>query len=170
MPEKKYAPFQVLMHKIGSSTPGAWLYARTLHISDGIVLRLSGGRMTMTSLLSGLPVVIVTTTGAKSGLARTVPLLCIRDEDNPANFAIIATNWGQKRYPAWYFNLKANPQATCSIAGKVATYLAHEAADEEYTRFWDYAVHTYRGYPLYKQRIHGRKIPIMVMTMVDQRS
>ena len=164
MTRKKYNPVHSIMQKIAASPPGAWFYARTLHHFDGLFLRLSGGRVTMTSLVAGLPLVIVTTTGAKSGVPRTVPLLCIRDERDPAAFAIIATNWGQQRYPAWYFNLKANPRAACSIAGKTGQYLAHEATDEEYARFWQYATDTYIGYPLYKQRIHGRNIPIMVMT------
>ena len=161
---KKYNPFHSVMQKIAASPPGSWFYARTLHHFDRIFLRLSGGRMTMTSYVSGLPLVIVTTTGAKSGLSRTTPLLCIRDENSPTTFAIIATNWGQQRYPAWYFNLKANPRAICSISGEAREYMAHEAANEEYARFWQYASDTYIGYPLYKQRISGRNIPIMVMT------
>lgn len=164
MPQKKYRPLHALMQRIAASPPGAWYHSRTLHLVDGLFLRLSGGRITLTSLATGLPIVNVTTTGAKSGLPRTIPLICIRDEYNQANFALIATNWGQKHYPAWYFNLKANPQATCAIAGKSGQYLAHEAADEEYAHFWQYAANTYMGYPLYRQRISGRSIPIMVMT------
>jgi len=164
MTKKKYNPFHSVMQKIAASPPGAWFYARTLHHFDRVFLRLSGGRMTMTSLVSGLPLVVVTTTGAKSGSLRTTPLLCIRDEDNPTTFAIIATNWGQQRYPAWYFNLKANPHANCSISGEAREYMAHEAVSDEYARFWQYASDTYIGYPLYKQRISGRNIPIMVMT------
>jgi len=152
------------MQKIAASPPGAWFYARTLHHFDRIFLRLFGGRVTMSSLVAGLPLVILTTTGAKSGLPRTTPLLCIRDENNPSTFAVIATNWGQQHYPSWYFNLKANPRATCSISGESREYMAHEANDEEYARFWQYATDTYIGYPLYKQRISGRNIPIMVMT------
>jgi deazaflavin-dependent oxidoreductase (nitroreductase family) len=164
MTQKKYNLFYSVMQRIAASPPGAYFFARTLHHFDRVFLRLSAGRVTMASLVSGLPVVVVTTTGAKSGLPRSVPLLCIRDERDPATFALIATNWGQQHYPAWYFNLKANPHASCSIAGKTEQYLAHEAADEEYARFWQYAVDAYIGYPLYKQRIHGRSIPIMVMS------
>lgn len=164
MTRKKYNPFQSLVQKIAATPPGAWLLARTLHHSDRLVWRLSGGRRTLTSWLAGAPMVVVTTTGAKSGWPRTTPLLCIRDEDDPATFAIIATNWGQKHYPAWYFNLKANPRATCVIDGAARDYRAHEATGEEYARFWQYATNTYRGYPMYKQRISGRTIPIMVMT------
>jgi deazaflavin-dependent oxidoreductase (nitroreductase family) len=164
MTQKKYNLFHAVMQKIAASPPGAWFFARTLHHFDRIFLRLSGGRVTMTSLVAGLPLVIVTTTGAKSGLPRTLPLLCIRDESDPSAFAIIATNWGQRHYPAWYFNLKANSHATCSIAGETGKYMAHEATGEEYARFWQYAADTYVGYPLYKQRISERNIPIMVMT------
>jgi deazaflavin-dependent oxidoreductase (nitroreductase family) len=164
MTQKKYNPFHSVMQKIAASPPGSWFYARTLHHFDRIFFRLSGGHMTMTNLVAGLPLVIITTTGAKSGLPRTLPLACIRDESDPTTFALIASNWGQQHYPAWYFNLKANPRAMCSIAGETGEYTAHEATSEEYARFWQYASDTYAGYPLYKQRVSGRNIPIMVMT------
>ena len=123
MPKKLYSPFHSLIQRIAASKPGAWFFARTLHHFDRIFLKLSGGRETMTGLVGGLPVVFLTSKGAKSGLPRTVPLLCVRDESDPVSFALIATNWGQKPYPAWYFNLKANPKATCSIAGQVGQFL-----------------------------------------------
>jgi deazaflavin-dependent oxidoreductase (nitroreductase family) len=167
MKQKKYSLFNLVMQRIAASPPGAWFFARTLHHLDKIFLRLSNGRKTMSSLVSGLPVVVVTTKGARSGLPRTIPLLCIRDECNPATFALIATNWGQQHYPGWYFNLKANPNVRCSIAGKTGEYLAQEAEDEEYDRFWQFAVDAYVGFPLYKQRIRGRRIPIMIMTPVE---
>jgi len=163
MTNKRYSPLQSLIHKITSSRPGAWLASRTMHHFDHMFLKLTGGRSTMTSLVAGLPVVILTTTGAKSGLPRTLPLLCIRDEQDPTTFALIGSNWGQAHYPAWYFNLKANPQATCSIQGEIGEYMAHEAGGEEYERFWQYAENTYLGYLLYKQRTGKRRIPIMVM-------
>ncbi len=164
MTPTKYAPFFTLMQRLAASRPGAWFYARTLHHLDKLILKLSGGRVTLTSLVAGLPVVMVTTTGAKSGRRRILPLLCIRDQHDPTTFALIASNWGQRHHPAWYFNLKASPRATCAIAGQVGTYVAHEAGGEEYERFWRYAAETYLGYPLYKQRVGGRSIPILVMT------
>src|SRR5262245_11142078 len=109
MNRKRYSFFHLLVQKIGSSRFGAWFYARTLHHFDRVAFKLSGGRATLTSALAGLPVVLLTTTGAKSGLPRTFPLLCIRDERSPSTFALVASNWGQTHYPAWYFNLKANP-------------------------------------------------------------
>ena len=166
MTRRRYSTLLSLMQKIASSRPGARFFSSTLHYLDRIVLRVTGGRSTMTSLVTGLPVAVLTTTGAKSGLPRTLPLLCIRDEQDPPTFALIASNWGQAHYPAWYFNLKANPHATCSIGGQGGDYVAHEACDEEYERFWQYAENTYLGYLAYKQRVGKRRIPIMVMTPV----
>jgi deazaflavin-dependent oxidoreductase (nitroreductase family) len=156
------------MQKIAASRPGAWFFSRTLHHFDRAVLALTGGRTTLAAVMAGLPVVVLVTTGAKSGLSRENPLLYIRDESNPSTFAIVGSNWGQRRYPAWYFNLKANPHAVCSIRGKTGEYLAHEAVGDEYERFWQRATNTYIGFPLYKQRASGRRIPIMVMTPLEK--
>jgi deazaflavin-dependent oxidoreductase (nitroreductase family) len=164
MNQRRYSFFHGLVQKIGSSRFGAWFYARTLHHFDRVAFKLSGGRATLTSALAGLPVVLLTTSGAKTGLPRTLPLLCIRDERNPDRFALVASNWGQHHYPAWYHNLKANPRAIGSIRGQTGAYVAHEASGEEYERFWQCAANTYGGYPLYKQRVGGRRIPIMIMT------
>src|SRR5262245_843239 len=73
MNRKRYSFFHVLVQKIGSSRFGARFYARTLHHFDRVAFRLSSGRATLTSSLAGLPVVLLTTTGAKSGLPRTLP-------------------------------------------------------------------------------------------------
>src|SRR5262245_46345880 len=88
MNRKRYSFFHVLVQKIDSSRFGAWFYARTLHHFDHVAFKLSGGRATLTSALAGLAVVLLTTTGAKSGLPRTLPLLCIRDERSPSTFAL----------------------------------------------------------------------------------
>ncbi len=133
-----------------------------LHHLDWFVLWASRGRSTLTGILTGAPVVMVTTTGTRSGLPRTSPLLAIQDRAQAGSFALVASNWGQPHLPAWYFNLKKDPRAVCRMNGRAATYLAHEATGEEYDRFWRSAVETYFGYTLYKQRA-GRRIPIMVM-------
>jgi hypothetical protein len=90
MNQRRYCFFHAVVQKIAPSRSGAWFYARTLHHVDRVAFKLSGGRATVTSALAGLPVVLLTTTGAKSGLPRTLPLLCIRDERNPATFGLVA--------------------------------------------------------------------------------
>ncbi len=170
MNRKGYSLFHLFVQKIASSRPAAWFLSRTLHHFDRAFLKLTGRRMSLTTVLAGLPVVTVTTVGVKSGVLRTVPLGCIRDERDPNTFALIASNWGQDHHPAWYFNLKACPRATGSISGRTAEYVAHEASGEEYERFWQRAVDAYMGFPLYQQRAGKRHIPIMVMCPVPQQA
>jgi deazaflavin-dependent oxidoreductase (nitroreductase family) len=158
--KKKYSMSNRFIQKFASTRFGAWFGSHLMHHFDRLFLKINKTR-TLTSILSGLPIVILTTTGAKSGLPRTVPLVCIQQDND--TFAIIATNWGQSHYPAWYHNLKNNPQVTCSICGEVGEYTSHEAAGEEYDKFWNYAQNTYLGFSLYKQRVCQRHIPIMVM-------
>lgn len=159
-----YSPFHTLMQKLASSKVGAWYFSGTQHQVDRFFLKLTNNKRTLTSILTGLPVMMLTSTGAKSGKPRTVPLLCIRNPQNPAQFALIASNWGQAKNPAWYYNLRANPTATCAIQGKTGQYKAHEANEAEYALFWQTAVNTYIGFPEYKKRVGNRHIPIMVLT------
>ncbi|MDQ4076646.1 MAG: nitroreductase family deazaflavin-dependent oxidoreductase [Chloroflexota bacterium] len=156
-----------VVQKVVLSRPGVWLYSRLAHHLDRLVYRLTGGRATLASMTTGVPIGLVTTTGAKSGLSRTVPLLRVPDDQDPRRFALIASNWGQERHPAWYFNLKANPHATCSIRGQEQEYVAHEASSEEYERFWQRAVDIYPWYKVYRERASERRIPIMIMTVAD---
>lgn len=168
MASKKYAPFNSLMQKIAATRPGAWFYSRTLPTLDRLVLKWSRGRTNLTRIVTGLPVVFITTIGAKSAREHTLPLLYVQDEHDPAAFAIIASNWGQAHYPAWYHNLKAHPQAVCTIQGQVQEYAAREVSGEEYARFWQAATCMYSGYAAYKQRVCTRHIPIFVMTPVQR--
>lgn len=132
-----------------------------MHHIDQLVLRLSNGRYSASSVAAGLPIVTLTTTGAKSGAPRSVPLVGIPDGED---VILIASNWGQTFYPAWYHNLRAHPQAALSINGRTGTYTAREAIGEERERYWQMATRLYRGYDLYKQRTGGRPIPVMVLT------
>ena len=166
---RNYSLFHSSMQKFASSRPGAWYFSHTQHHFDRLFLKLTSNKATMTSLLAGLPVVMLTSTGAKSGLPRTVPLLCIQDASDPNKIALIASNWGQGHNPAWYYNLRANPQATCSIDNQVGVYQAYEAEGEEYDKYWQAAMEMYLGFPLYQKRAEGRHIPIMIMTPITEK-
>ncbi|MDX1414219.1 MAG: nitroreductase family deazaflavin-dependent oxidoreductase [Candidatus Promineifilaceae bacterium] len=143
---------------------GAWLFARIGHPLDGAILAATGGRLSLTKLLSGIQVVQLTCTGAKSGLPRTLPLGAIIDPFEPQKIALIASNWGQRKNPAWYYNLKANPRATITTDdGRSHEVLAHEAVNGEYERYWTIANNLHGGYQKYQERNQQRKIPIMVL-------
>jgi deazaflavin-dependent oxidoreductase (nitroreductase family) len=157
------APFFRLVKRAAASPPAGWLLARMLPRLDRATLTLTGGRRSLTSMATGLPVVLVTTTGARSGRRLTVPLLAVRDPQDPAAFALVASNWGRPRHPAWYHNLRAHPRATVARSGRPADYEAHEAAGEAYERYWRLAAEAYPGYRLYRQRAGGRRIPIIIM-------
>ncbi len=167
MPPVRYSPLQAIIQKFAASSAGSWLLGRVLRYLDRLTLRLSGHRTTLTLILAGLPVMMVTTTGARSGLPRTQPLAPIRDPAEPRRFALIASNFGQHHFPGWYYNLKKNPRAVCASNGLAGSYRAHEASGDEYNRFWAYATDVYFGYRLYRQRAH-RRIPIMVMEREDR--
>lgn len=158
----------LLIQRIASSAIGAWILSRTLHHFDRVLLALTHDRTTLTGVLTGLPVVILVTIGAKSGLPRSTPLLYIKNANDQNSFAVVASNWGQRHFPAWYFNLIAHPRSICSIRGHSSEYIAHEAEGGEYERYWQSAANTYLGYPLYKNRARGRRIPILVMKRVDR--
>ena len=156
-----YTHFNRLIHRLASSTWGARLFSPILPYADKAVFRLTNGRATFASWAAGLTIVMLTTTGAKTGQPRTVPLAAI-PHPNGQDWAVIASNWGNPRPPAWYHNLRAHPQASGTIAGVAQTYVAHEATADEYDQLWTTAAAIYPGFPHYKERA-ARHIPIIVL-------
>ena len=132
MTKKQYSLLHATMQKIGSTRSGALFFSRIQPQIDRFLLKLTGGKTNLTSLLSGLPVVLLTAKGAKSGLWRTTPLLGIKDPAGTGKIAVIASNYGQGHHPAWYYNLKANPHTICIINGKEQKYVAYQAQGQEY--------------------------------------
>ncbi|HEV7759894.1 MAG TPA: nitroreductase/quinone reductase family protein, partial [Acidimicrobiales bacterium] len=100
--------FQRLVWKVSSSRPGSWLFAKTLHHVDRVLLRISGGRASVPGVLAGLPVVTLATTGARTGNRREVPLVGVPAGEQ---LAVIGTRFGQPHTPGWYYNLRAEPRA-----------------------------------------------------------
>ena len=159
----RYSYFHSLVQRIAGSAVGAWILSRSMHHLDRVVLSLTGGRATAAGWLAGLPMAMLEVKGARSGVVRTLPLICVQVDSDADRPAFVATNWGRARHPAWYYNLKANPEVACTVAGVRRLYTAYEASADEYERFWRRAVETYAGYRLYQRRIRGRHIPIMIL-------
>jgi deazaflavin-dependent oxidoreductase (nitroreductase family) len=152
---------QKVITRIAMSAVGARFSAYTMHHLDKLVLRVSNGRSTAATLLTGLEILSLTTTGAKSGQPRTVPLVAIPYKSG--QYVIIASNWGQQKNPAWYYNILAHPQVTVTRDGRSQTYLAHETDGDARAACWQAALATYPGYAAYERRAR-RRIPVILLT------
>lgn len=144
----------------------AWvtrLVAPIVHALDRRCLAWSGDRGCLTTSLTGLPVLRITTTGARSGRPRTHPLTALPEGDR---LALIGSNFGRQSSPGWVYNLQANPFATVHHAERATTYEARPATAEEYERFWSRAVALYPGYESYARRAAPRRVTILVLTRV----
>ncbi len=161
MTYKEANPFHRFMRNFAATAPVSWLFARTLHHVDRPVFRLTGGKHTFASLVSGLPVVMLTTTGAKSGENRTLPLLGLPDGER---MVVIASNYGQSHNPSWYHNLRAHPQAELSHDVQTRRVVAREAEGEERERYWRLGLEVYPGWTGYERRAGHRRIPVMVLS------
>jgi deazaflavin-dependent oxidoreductase (nitroreductase family) len=148
------------MQAFASTSFGAKLFSKTITAVDRVVFKLSKGRTTVPEILAGLPVVMVTTTGRKSGQPRTSPLVAVPVGDD---LALVGTNFGQKDTPGWVFNLEADPAATVELRGTTVPVRARPATDAERERVFEAAGAIYPGYDKYQQRITGRTIRIFVL-------
>lgn len=159
--------YQKIVQWTAATAAGSWLYSRTLPHIDRFLLDVTNGRIALPELLAGFPVVKLTTTGAKSGKPRSTPLLGIRDDEK---WVVVASNWGSSRHPAWYHNLRANPDVKVTDDNETGVYRAREASGEEYEEYWRLARRHYAGFEAYARRSGDRDIPIVVLEPIDASS
>ena len=148
-----------LQHVV-ASPPGAWLFSKFMYAVDKPLFRVSGGKYTLPSVLAGLPVVMVTTTGRRSGDARTTPLLAI---PSGHDLAIIGSNFGQEHTPGWVYNLEALPEATIQYGEACVEVTARRADDTETDATFAAAAQIYPGYAKYRERADHREIRVYVL-------
>ncbi len=151
---------QRAVQQVASSRPGAWVFARTLHPVDRALFRATRGRVTVPGLMAGLPVIMLTTTGARTGRPRTAPLLGVPIGDD---LAVIGTNYGQKPTPGWVYNLEADPTATVGYRARTVTVTARRADEAETDLAFEQAAHVYPGYARYRDRVDHRDIRVFVL-------
>ncbi len=119
----------------------------------------SGGTEGTTLLNTGLPVVIVTHSGNKTGAVRKTPLMRVRDGDS---YVLVGSMGGAPKNPVWVYNLRSNPRVQIRDLAQVFDMRVREVADDaERARLWELAVAAYPPYQDYQQRT-TRKIPIFV--------
>ncbi len=140
-----------------SSRPGSALLRWLGRRLDVPLLRATRGRFGLTF---GLPVLLLTTTGRRSGEPRHAPVLYQRHGDA---LAVIGSHYGHPRHPAWVHNLRAKPEATVLLGGEEFAVSVREATGEERDELWASAVAMYGGYAKYAERVGDRVIPIYLL-------
>jgi deazaflavin-dependent oxidoreductase (nitroreductase family) len=149
-------PYAAAVRRLGRYRAAVWALSRIVPPVDGLLV---GRRRSLTSLGTGFPLCYLTTTGRRSGLPRSVPLLHVADGER---VVLIASNWGRRRGPAWALNLEADPAARVSVEGVERGYTARAATSEERSRYWAEAVRVWPGYEDYRAR-SGRELRVFVL-------
>lgn len=129
------------------------IHARAYRISKGRIL----------DRLAGMPVLLLTTTGRRSGRARTATLTYFRDG---GDLLVIGSFGGSDLPPAWWLNLQRDPRASVLIGGTTSKVTARAATAGEHDRLWPLVTETYSGYARYQERT-ARPIPIVLLTPLN---
>ncbi len=156
-------PLQRAVQAFASTRVGAWVFAKSLPAMDRVVSRLTQGRTSLPRVLAGLPVLMVTTTGRKSGQRRETYLISVPIDDS---LALLGTNFGQSNTPAWVLNLEADPRLSVTHRGLTREAVARPASDAERDQVMANSAGVYGGYVKYLQRIAGRRVRIFVLEPV----
>jgi len=115
------------------------------------------------NLMRGVPIIVLTTVGAKTGQLRKTPLMRVEHE---GEYAVVASMGGAPKHPVWYHNVVAHPHVDLQDGPVKKDYLAHEATGEERDLWWARAVEVWPDYAAYQKRT-DRQIPVFVLTPMD---
>ena len=136
----------------------SWPLLNRLMKGHAVIYRASGGRLG--HRVPGLPpMLLLDHVGAKSGVKRTTPLVYVPDGKD---VVLVASKGGFPKNPAWFHNLKANPEVIVQIGSEQRTVRARVANAEERKRLWPKVVKAYSGYREYQERT-DREIPLVIL-------
>jgi deazaflavin-dependent oxidoreductase (nitroreductase family) len=152
--------FESAVKAFGRTDAGRW-YVRNISLRvDQTLLSLTGGRV---SSVYPLPVMLLTTSGAATGLQRTVPLVYLSD----AGLILVASNFGGEHHPGWYHNLVANPNVEVLAGDRSGSYVAAEITNlTGRERTWALVLGMNAGYDVYVARAGQRTIPLIRLRRV----
>ena len=129
-----------------------------------ILYNLTGGRVHPGSVDDAVGLLVLTTTGRKSGVPRSVSLVYIRDG---SSYVVAASNAGRDRQPGWYFNLQSNPQVTVRIKKQQIKAVAEVASPEQRSQLWEQLVQAAPFFAGYPKRAR-REISMVLLHPVDE--
>ena len=134
---------------------------RAMGRAHRVVYRLTRGRLL--GRVAGMPVLLLATTGRRSGRQRTTPLTYF---ECGSDLVIVASNGGEDSPPAWWLNLREDPRATVTIGTQARRVTAREATAAEYADLWPTITATHAGYAAYARRT-TRPIPLLLLERAD---
>ena len=136
----------------------SWPVLRRLMGVHAHVYRITGGAIGH-RFPGAPPMLLLDHVGARTATKRTTPLVYV---DDAPNLVIVASKGGHPRHPAWYHNLRANPDTTVQVGADRRAVRARVATPEERERLWPKAIATYSGYRGYQERTQ-REIPLVIL-------
>ena len=140
----------------GEYEPSAWDWVR----EQVDAYERSDGREAGTLWDTGIPVVVITTRGNKTGKVRKMALMRV---EHDGEYALVASVGGAPKHPVWYYNLKADPHVVLQDSAERFDATVREVSGEERSTWWERAVAAYPDYAVYQQRT-TRVIPVFVAT------
>ena len=144
---------------MAATRQGMGVFHLYVQLIDLPISRLTKGVFVPSAYWNIMPIIYLTTTGAKSGIARSSPVLCIPDGEK---LILVGSNWGNTKNPNWAYNLRTHPQ-TQVRKGKIAKgFTARELHGDERAVYWQKAVRFYPPYVSYEQR-SGRSLPVFLL-------
>jgi deazaflavin-dependent oxidoreductase (nitroreductase family) len=133
------------------------MWIKVLMAMNVFLFRLTRGALG--SRMGGQSVLLLHTTGRKSGKAFTIPLNYYRDGEN---FVIVASNWGKGYHPGWFYNLMQQGKTEIQLKDREIRVKASQASGNDYDRLWKFVTSQNDYYSRYQKQA-DRKIPIIIL-------
>jgi deazaflavin-dependent oxidoreductase (nitroreductase family) len=157
VPQARKTRFEKALQAFAQTRFGGKLFITVFPAIDKRLMPLTRGKLS-TGL--GAPVVLLHVKGARSGVERTVPLLATKTQDT---VILVASKAGAVKHPAWFHNVRANPDVDVTLDGRRRPMRAQIAEGSERARLWDIACDNYNGYATYQDRAGAREIPVVAL-------
>jgi|SRR5947209_1348976 len=156
-PQAEKTRLEKVLQSFAQTPLGGKLFITVFPAIDRRLMPLTRGRLS-TGL--GQPIVLLHARGARTGAERMTPLLATK---TGGQILVVASKAGAQKHPAWYHNVRANPDVEVTVDGRRQPVRARIAQGEERERLWEIACDNYSGYATYQRRAGSRQIPVVVL-------
>ena len=144
---------------MAATRPGMWVFYLYVRLIDIPISRLTKGAFIPSANWDIMPIIYLTATGVKSGIPRSIPVLCIPDGEN---LILVGSNWGNAKNPSWANNLRKHPQTQVRKGKMEKGFSARELRGDERSAYLQKAVRFYPPYVSYEQH-SNRSLPIFLL-------